>query len=151
MPQKRETIAERPKVINRPVELLLNQLQKIVEEKNLGYSDIQRAAANIGIDISLYKIRQIVSKNFSDSNYVSVLDSYIDAILRVIGLSDVTFLNKAIDMVNQNSATPIKDDLRKLSPSLRAFILNPNNQKYLEHAYFLYQQNEEREKREKEL
>ena len=133
MPQKRILQKERPEILNKPVEMLLKQLQKIVEEKNLGYSDIQRAAANIGIDISLYKIRLIVSKNFSESNYVKVLDGYIDTVLRVVGINDITFLNRAIDKINSGTSLPIKDEFRRFPPQLRAFVLNPDNQKYLEY------------------
>ena len=120
---------------------ILIALSNIVSEKHLTFQEISDLAQKrFGISITPYQVRTVANGKFQESKVVPTLDIYIDAILKVMDMTDIEFLNRAVAFINSNlldGAEVKKFD--SMDRPLREFVENPENVQYLRFAYKLYE------------
>lgn len=112
---------------------LLMALTEVVNEKHLTYQEIvDQAKLRFGIEISPYQIRSVANGKFQENKVIPTLDTYIDTILKVVGMTDIDFLNRAVAYVNSNLTDGAKvvqynhlsEELKKFVDNLKYFLKN---------------------------
>lgn len=118
-------------------------LAEKVRERKVSYNKISEIALEqFGIKVSPYQVRSVANGKFRENNVVKDLDKYIDAVLKVIGMTDRQLLFQMTSYLNRTTHGKICE-MRK---ELREFVDNPNNIQYLEFAFKTYKlKNEEKE------
>ena len=136
---------------NYVLQRVLKVLSNFVNEKGLSYQEMSdMAKSQLGVKISPYQIRSVSNGKFQEAKIIPTLDSYIDVVLKILGMTDVDFLNRAVAYINSNMADGAEvKRYEYMESELREFVENPKNIPYVRFAYKLYKTKKEEAELEK--
>lgn len=133
----------------KPLQRLLVTLSDMVSASGLSFREIAGRSRKIyHTDITAYQVGLVSNKKFESSRAVSRLDTYVDAVLEVLGVDGDSLIERCANEISDGKFEKIKEARKEdiYSEEVRSFIENPKNKAYIEYAFNMKMEQEAKKK-----